>query len=128
MIRPSVMLALYALLLSPRVLAFGSDEWDDSVNVGCKTTKGDLLLEVYPDWAPVGAARFLTLVHDGFFTDVALFRTVAGFLSQFGISGDPSLSSKYPDIEDDPDLQLGIKQYYLSYAGHGVDSRGTQVM
>ena len=67
--------------------------------VACLTTKGEILIEVYPDWAPRGAARFLDLVRAGFFTDIAMFRTVEGFLSQFGISDKPKFKYTNPNFE-----------------------------
>ena len=57
--------------------------------VRLETTKGAVVLEVHPDWAPLGADRFRELVENGFYTDVAFFRVLDGFVAQFGISGDP---------------------------------------
>ena len=37
----------------------------------CATTKGPIVLEVHRRWAPLGAARFLALVGDGFFSSKA---------------------------------------------------------
>jgi hypothetical protein len=37
------------------------------------------------------ADRFLALVKDGFFTDIAFFRCVKRFLTQFGISDNPKM-------------------------------------
>ena len=36
-----------------------------------KGNVGHFTVEVYPDWAPLGAARFLALVGDGFFSSKA---------------------------------------------------------
>ena len=43
------------------------------------TTKGDFVVEVHRDWAPLGADRFYNLVKNGFFTNAAFFRVVPGF-------------------------------------------------
>src|SRR5882672_2477338 len=51
------------------------------------TTKGDFIVEVHRDWAPVGADRFYNLVKIGYFSDIAFFRDVSGFMVQFGIHG-----------------------------------------
>ena len=96
--------------------------------VSCATTKGDILLEIYRDWAPLGADRFLELVRDGFFSDIAFFRCVKGFLTQFGISD----KTKYKhwhnkNIPDDPMLHIPIRKNYLSYAGGGPNTRSTQL-
>lgn len=40
----------------------------EHINVECQTTKGDITITVYPEWAPLGAKRFIDLVNDEFFT------------------------------------------------------------
>ena len=63
--------------------------------VCCRTTAGPLAIAVHPAWAPRGAARFLRMVRGGFFAAPApLFRAVAGFLVQFGLSGDPAVQAR----------------------------------
>lgn len=47
------------------------------------------MLDIYRDWSPLGTDRFMELVHDNFFTNIALFRCVEHFLTQFGISDIP---------------------------------------
>jgi len=49
------------------------------------TTKGPVVLEVVRAWAPKGADRFYNLVKAGFYSDVAFFRVINGFMAQFGI-------------------------------------------
>ena len=68
------------------------------------TTKGDVVVDVTRAWAPHGADRFYTLVREGFFTDIAMFRVVSGFMAQGGISGDPAAAALWRDrrIPDDP--------------------------
>lgn len=36
--------------------------------VKCITSKGDIYIHIYHNWAPIGAKRFLDLVKDNFFT------------------------------------------------------------
>lgn len=96
--------------------------------VSCQTTKGTFELEVYPEWAPLGAKHFLELVSTGFYQDIALYRCVDGFLTQFGISDKPKYKHWHNrQIEDDPNLNLGIRKYYLSFAGGGPNTRNTQL-
>mmetsp|Transcript_11038 Transcript_11038/g.18522 ORF Transcript_11038/g.18522 Transcript_11038/m.18522 type:complete len:258 (+) Transcript_11038:42-815(+) len=96
--------------------------------VQCETTKGSLIIEIYRDWAPLGADRFLELVKDGFYTDIAFFRCVKGFLTQFGISDKPAKKHWHrANIPDDPNLHKGIKKNYVSYAGGGPNTRSTQI-
>lgn len=96
--------------------------------VKCETTKGPLLIEVYTEWSPLGAERFLNLVTDGFFTNIALYRCVERFLVQFGISDNPIKKHWHRDeIPDDPNQHLGIKKNYVSFAGGGPNTRSTQI-
>lgn len=96
--------------------------------IQCETTKGDIKIEIYRDWAPLGADRFVELVRDGFFQDIALFRCVKRFLTQFGISDKPQYKHWHgKEIPDDPNLHKGIKKNYLSFAGGGPNTRSTQM-
>ena len=84
------------------------------------TTKGNFEVQVEQAWAPNGAQRFYNLVQNGelccccclnplarqpilcndvfpqgFYNNVAFFRTVPNFMVQFGIPGSPRLASKW---------------------------------
>ncbi|MBI4801281.1 MAG: peptidylprolyl isomerase [Elusimicrobia bacterium] len=93
-----------------------------------KTTKGDFTLEITRAWAPLGADRFYNLVKNGYFTDIAFFRVISGFMVQFGIHGDPAVSSAWrgANIKDDPVKESNAKGY-ISYAMAGPDTRTTQL-
>ena len=64
-------------------------ESPETFKVKFSTTKGDFTIEATRAWSPLGADRFYNLVKAGFFTDVAFFRVIEGFMVQFGIHGDP---------------------------------------
>ena len=68
------------------------------------TTKGDIVISVTRASAPIGADRFYNLVKIGFFTDAYFFRMVSGFVAQFGLSSDPSVSAAWAAarLKDDP--------------------------
>ncbi|KAJ1455100.1 hypothetical protein M885DRAFT_520663 [Pelagophyceae sp. CCMP2097] len=111
-----------------------------TTRVRCETTTGPITIDVRPDWAPLGAARFLDMVDSGFFSSrVALFRAVKGFLCQTGIAGDPAVYRAFKKKGDVPDdaqwLTIGskeaevfrpMKRGYLSFAGGGANNRGTE--
>lgn len=104
------------------------DAVPDVSRVACSTTKGPFVVEVYRDWAPLGADRFLELVEDSFYTDIPLYRCVKGFLTQFGITDDDSKKHWHGNqIKDDPSQNRGIKKHFLSFAGGGPDTRSTQI-
>ena len=85
-------------------------------------------LEVQPDWAPLGAARFKELLDEEFFTSVRFFRVISGFMAQFGIHGKPDVSSKWRErkLKDDPVLQSNLAGT-ITYATAGPNTRTTQL-
>ena len=91
------------------------------------TTKGAIVIDVYGAWAPQGAARFRELVETGYFTDVAFFRVISGFMAQAGISGDPNLNATWrkKSIPDDP-VKASNTRGTVTFATSGPDSRTTQ--
>lgn len=93
-----------------------------------ETTKGKFTIEVTRSLAPNGADRFYNLVRSGYFTDVAFFRVVPGFMCQFGISGDPTVSAKWRDanISDDP-VKGSNTRGTITFATAGPNTRTTQL-
>ena len=55
---------------NPLINEIGPDEY----RARFETSKGDFVIEVHRDWAPLGADRFYNLVKSGFYDDVAFFR------------------------------------------------------
>jgi peptidyl-prolyl cis-trans isomerase A (cyclophilin A) len=64
----------------------------ETFRVRFETTKGNFVVEVHRKWAAYGANRFYNLVRMDYFTDIAFFRVVKGFMVQFGMHGDPELN------------------------------------
>jgi len=91
------------------------------------TTKGAIVIDVRRDWAPHGADRFYELVQNGYFTDVAFFRVINGFMAQVGISGDPALNVEWraKRIPDDP-AKASNTRGTVTFATSGANSRTTQ--
>src|SRR5262245_8537556 len=100
----------------------------DTYRARFNTTKGDFVIEVTRAWAPNGADRFYNLVRSGFFDDCRFFRVVYGFMVQFGIHGDPAISSVWRDarIPDAP-VQQSNKRGFVTCATAGPNTRTTQV-
>lgn len=100
----------------------------ETYRVKFETTAGDFMIEVHPDWSPKGAAHFRELVKDGFYTDCAFFRVIPNFMVQFGISGEPSMNTKWEDSIMDDNVVQSNKRGYVTYAKTGApNSRSTQV-
>jgi cyclophilin family peptidyl-prolyl cis-trans isomerase len=66
-----------------------------SFRVRMETTRGPVVIEVVPDWAPRAAARFRELVLTGYYEDTRFFRVIKGRWAQFGINGDPAVAKRW---------------------------------
>jgi len=101
----------------------------DVFKVQFTTTKGDIVLEVHRDWAPLGADRFYNLVKNGFFTNTAFFRVVPGFMVQFGLAANPAVNKAWEtaNLKDDP-VKQSNKRGMLTFAKTSLpNSRSTQL-
>lgn len=99
----------------------------DQYTVALDTTKGAIVIDVRREWAPNGADRFYELVNEGYFTDVAFFRVIGGFMAQVGISGDPEVNAEWraKTIPDDP-VKASNTRGTVTFATSGPNSRTTQ--
>jgi peptidyl-prolyl cis-trans isomerase A (cyclophilin A) len=93
------------------------------------TTKGDFTVEVHRDWAPGGADRFYNLVKMGYFSDIAFFRVIKGFMVQFGIHGDPAVNKVWrnANIKDDPSGKQSNTRGMVTFATAGPNTRTVQI-
>ena len=92
------------------------------------TSKGAFVVEVTRAWAPNGADRFYNLVKNGFYDENRFFRVISGFMVQFGINGNPQVSTPWRNaqIKDDP-VKQSNKRAFITFATSGPNSRTTQV-
>lgn len=100
----------------------------DTYKAQFDTTKGKITIEITRAHAPNGADRFYNLVRSGYFTDIAFFRVVPGFMCQFGVHGDPKVSKAWFDasITDDP-VKSSNARGTISFAARGPNTRTTQL-
>ncbi len=91
-----------------------------------ETTKGEFVIEVNPEWAPLGAARFGELVGGGYYDGAKFFRVLPGFVVQFGLPADPKTAPKAGNLADDPVTQSNAKGT-ITFATAGPNTRTTQV-
>jgi peptidyl-prolyl cis-trans isomerase A (cyclophilin A) len=93
------------------------------------TTKGDFVVEVHRDWAPIGADRFYNLVKNGFFTNAAFFRVVPGFMVQFGLAANPAVNKAWANanLKDDPVKQSNTRGMVTFAKTSLPNSRSTQL-
>jgi peptidyl-prolyl cis-trans isomerase A (cyclophilin A) len=67
-------------------------------------------------------------VEAGFYSDIAFFRVLDGFVAQFGISGDPAVASEWraKSIQDDP-VRGSNTRGTVTFAMAGPNTRTTQL-
>ena len=100
-----------------------------SFQVVMETTQGTVVIEVIPEWAPLGAARFRELVEDGFFDGCRFFRVVPNFVVQFGINGDPKVQGRWrrANLKDDRATGKSNLKGTVTFATAGANTRTTQL-
>jgi cyclophilin family peptidyl-prolyl cis-trans isomerase len=115
------------ILLDPSHTAW-SDPAPDTFQATFETTRGDFVIEVVRAWAPVGADRFYNLIRLGYYDDVRFHRVVPGFITQWGVSGDPDVSAVWYDrgMPDDP-VVAPNERGTIAFAFTEPGTRSTQV-
>ena len=95
----------------------------------CETTAGNFTIRMVREWAPLGHDRFLELVNANFFTGQVIYRTLPGFLVQFGVAADPAVQRRWQEktIADDEQKHVPFTQGTVSFAGNGEHSRSTHI-
>ena len=93
-----------------------------------QTSEGTFVVRVDRVWAPLGVDRFHHLVKIGFYDGCAFFRTIDGFVTQFGIHPDPAVASAWVSatIDDDP-VRVSNTAGRIAFAKAGPNSRTTQL-
>jgi cyclophilin family peptidyl-prolyl cis-trans isomerase len=96
--------------------------------VAIETTKGTFVLALERALAPKGVDRFHQLVSAGFFDDSRFYRIVPGFIAQFGLPGDPTVTPLWKDraIEDDSVRASNVRGT-IAFAMNGPNTRTTQL-
>jgi peptidyl-prolyl cis-trans isomerase A (cyclophilin A) len=100
----------------------------DSFVARLATSKGPVDVIIRRDWAPNGADRFYELVATGYYDGARFFRTIRGFVSQFGIAADTAMTARWRTraIPDDSVLQSN-RRGTLVFAAGGPNTRTTQM-
>lgn len=128
-------IGIVALMVVSLSLAWGTVAQDkqpenapEKFRVKLETTKGDVVIEVTREWAPIGADRIYEAVKAGFYDECRFFRVVPNFMVQLGINGDPKVQSKWRDamIKDDPVKESNQRGYVTFAKSSRPNSRTTQ--
>ncbi len=123
-----MMLAASALSCAAQTNAQTPAPVPDVYRVKFETSKGDFTIEVTKAWAPLGAARFHTLVQRKFYDNARFFRVISGFMVQFGLPADPAVGAVWANrnLKDDKVTQSNGRGM-ITYAMAGPNTRTTQV-
>ena len=75
------------------------------------TSQGAFVIQVTREWAPLAADRFYNLVKHGFYDGTRFFRVRPGFMVQFGLHGDPAVSSAWrtANLRDEKPVQSNTR-------------------
>lgn len=100
----------------------------DQFRVKMETSKGNVIIEVNKEWAPLGTDRFHELVKLGYYDGNRFFRVLPGFVAQFGMHGDPAITAKWSEsrLSDDPPGQSNVRGT-VTFATSGPNTRTTQL-
>jgi peptidyl-prolyl cis-trans isomerase A (cyclophilin A) len=100
----------------------------DSFDLMLATTKGDVVIRVFRDWAPLGAARVYNLARNGFYDGSYFYRVLPGFAAQFGMSGRPAVDQVWQAqrLPDDPRREPNVPGT-VAFAKAGPATRTTQL-
>ncbi len=92
------------------------------------TSKGEFVIEVNTEDAPVAAERFFRLLESDYYSGCPLYRVRPGFVAQWGISDSPRKTAKwhYDYLTDEP-RKLSNTRGTVAFAAAGKDSRTMQV-
>ena len=98
------------------------------------TTKGTIVVRLYPEWAPLTVANFLNLVDTGYYDNLRWFRIVPDFVVQTGDpndNGEGDAGYTIPAEENPLEQRSGVISMGLNYTdppnAHAIrDSAGTQ--
>lgn len=104
----------------------------DVFYVKFETTKGDVIIEVHPEWAPNGAKHFKELVDMKFYDGCKFFRVLKDpkpFMAQVGMSGDPKVQAEWGEktIQDDPVKRSNVRGFVTYAQSSQRNSRSTQI-
>lgn len=101
---------------------------DGNPRVKMETSKGDMIIELYPEQAPITVKNFLTYVDSGFYNDTIFHRVIADFMLQGGgFTKDMNQKPTMPPIKNEAKNGLKNERGTLSMARTAaVDSATSQ--
>jgi len=88
----------------------------------------EIEVEVHPEWAPLGAERFLKLIAEKYYDEARIYRVIPNFIAQWGIPANPAEYQKWGENKIKDDIcKMSNTKGTMSFATSGPDARGSQV-
>jgi len=93
-----------------------------------ETSKGEFVMEINRDWAPLGADRFFNLVKNGYYDGDRFFRVIKDRWTQTGIHGDPQIAALWRNrtFADEPRRESNVRGT-VAFAFAVPNGRTTQI-
>lgn len=90
--------------------------------------EGTVIVELMPEWAPLGVERIKELTAAKFWDECRVFRVVHRFMAQLGINGDPKVQKRWigNKIQDDPVKTSNVRGS-VTFAMAGPNTRTSQI-
>ena len=88
----------------------------NAIIFSCKTTQGDITIDVYTNWSKYGIVRFVELVESQLFDDLPFFRVCPRYIMQFGIKYNGNDNNWYSI----PDDNIGMNDIDFGYVFFAV--------
>ena len=109
--------AISILALLPFIVQAQTNQQGTEAMIKMTTSLGEIVIELYPDEAPVTVKNFLDYVESGFFTDTTFHRVIPGFVIQGGgLDRDMRPKQTKPGIVNEADNGLKNEVGTLSMA------------
>lgn len=121
-------------VLSQKALLLNPDSPDmkrtspGTFRVRFETSRGDIVMDLNRDWAPLGVDRFYNLVRNGYYDGDRFFRVMKDRGAQVGVNGDPKISTLWRTrtIADDPRRESNVRGT-VAFAAGVANGRATQI-
>jgi len=90
------------------------------------TSRGPIVVELYPEKAPLTVANFVNLAKRGFYNGLSFHRVIADFMIQGGCPEGSGRGGPGYRFEDEADNGIGHERGVLSMANAGPNTNGSQ--
>ena len=98
----------------------------DNIEFVINTTKGNIIIETYPDKAPITVKNFESYVNKGFYDNTIFHRVIDGFMIQGGgFTKDMSQKQTDAPIKNEADNGLKNEKYSIAMARTSIPDSAT---